>query len=440
MKKLTVALAVGVAAWGLSLLYFDAVQSRLLGIIAFLVVLWSNEGLPLGVVSMMPLLFFPMLGILPFDAVAPSYAKPIIFLFLGGFLLAIGMQKTALHIILAHKILGLFPKTVHGIILALSITSALLSGVLNNTTTTLLLVPIALFLSDQKALQMRFVLAVAFGASIGGISTPIGTAPNLIFLQFLQEHALESVAFFEWIFKVAPLAASMLLVLSWLLALGMDKSPLQTPLYIKTPLTLPQRKMASILALLVVVLFVNSPIRPYYNGLGLNEMMLLLGAGLLLFMPKIAILTWEDTREVPYAIIFLFGASFAIAAAFSSTHLGAALAQPMQLLGDWPWWLLLMAVAFFIGFATEITSNTALVSIALPIVYALSVEAHLDATTLLMVAAIASSYAFMLPIATPPNAIAMSTGVVTVRDMVRYGFILHLFAVVMIGTLGAFFW
>ena len=440
MKKFIIALLVGLLFFALGMNFFTLVQAKLIGVVAFLVTLWSNEGLEFGVVSMLPLILFPSFGIIDFNTVSPNYAKPIIFLFLGGFLLAIGIQKTGLHIIIAHKILGLFPKTTRGIIYALAITSALLSGVLTNTTTTILLVPIAMFLSSHRRLQLRFVLAIAYGATIGGILTPIGTAPNLILLQFLQDHNLHEIAFFEWIQRLFPVVFVMLAFMPWFLSRGVVDLSIDAPKYEKKPLTIDQKKVLTILFGLVFILFVNSPMKPFYDGLGLNERMLLLGAGLLLFAPKIEILNWDDTKEVPYSIIFLFGASFSIAAAFSQTHLGEALAAPILHLSVLPWFILLLSVAFLVAFFTEVTSNTALISIALPIFFTFSQTAGLDGATLMTVAAIASSYAFMLPIATPPNAIAMSTGVIHIREMVKIGVFLNIAGVIVLAVVARYLW
>ena len=433
-------MAVGLLFYALSISFFTPVQAKLIGVVSFLVALWSNEGLELGVVSLLPLILFPSFGIIDFNTVAPNYSKPIIYLFLGGFLIAIGLQKTGLHIIIAHKILSLFPKTARGIIYSLAITSALLSGILSNTTTTVLLVPIAMFLSSHRRLQVRFVLAIAYGATIGGILTPIGTAPNLILLQFLQDHSLQEIAFFEWVQKLFPIVFAMLAFMPWFLSRGVVDLEIDAPKYEKKPLSIDQKKVLTILLGLTVILFANSPMRPFYDGLGLNEKMLLLGSGLLLFAPKIDILSWEDTKGIPYSIIFLFGASFSIAAAFSQTHLGEALAAPILNLSMLPWFALLLSVAFLVAFFTEVTSNTALISIALPVFYTFAQTAGLDAATLMTVAAIASSYAFMLPIATPPNAIAMSTGVVHIKEMVKIGVVLNISGIVALAVVARLLW
>ena len=185
MKGIFIAIGVGLGFFALALLGFTLQHAILIGLVAFLVTLWTNEALPLGVVSILPIILFPLFGILDTNAVTANYSKSIIFLFLGGFMLAIAIEKIDLHKYFSAKLLGFFPKTARGIIYALAITSALLSSILSNTTITLMLMPIALFLSENVKLKVRFLLATAYGASVGGILTPIGTAPNLILLGFL---------------------------------------------------------------------------------------------------------------------------------------------------------------------------------------------------------------------------------------------------------------
>ncbi|MDQ1324878.1 MAG: solute carrier family 13 (sodium-dependent dicarboxylate transporter), er 2/3/5, partial [Campylobacterota bacterium] len=162
MRGIGVALGVGTVFFAASLALFALQHAVILGVIAFLVTLWTNEALPLGVVSLLPILLFPLLGVMDSNAVASNYANSIIFLFIGGFMMAIAVEKTQLHFYFSRKLLNVFPKTPRGIIYALTITSALLSSVLSNTTITLMLMPIALFLSENIKLKIRFLLATAY--------------------------------------------------------------------------------------------------------------------------------------------------------------------------------------------------------------------------------------------------------------------------------------
>ena len=421
-------------------LMFNTQHALLIALIAFLVVLWTNEGLSIGVVSLLPILLFPSFGILDMKATTVNYSNPTIFLFLGGFMIAIATQKTNLHKYISNKLLTVFPNTPRGMIFSLAFTGALLSSVLSNSTTALLLIPIAIFLSDNIKLKARLALAIAYGCSIGGIITPIGTPPNLILLGFMQQHHIEPIAFIQWIFLTAPLALLMLLVIPFLLSLGLSDVSLDKEVTTKEKLLPTQKRLLFILAGLIALLLVNSKIEPYYSGLGLNETGILLGFGLLMFVPKIGFLEWEDAKNIPYEIIFLFGAGFSIAAAFSKTGLAEEVANNLLALTNLPVILLILLVAALITFTTEITSNTALISIALPIIYSLGQVANVNMTLILMVATICASYAFMLPIATPPNAIAMSSGAVKVKEMATFGFFINIIGILMITMVALVYW
>jgi len=325
-------------------------------------------------------------------------------------------------------------------IFSLALTSGLLSSILSNTTTTLLLMSIALFITQDVKLKMRFALAIAYGASVGGILTPIGTPPNLILLGIMQDKGMEAIPFFEWIWMVAPLSFSMMIVVSLLLSVGVKNNPIKTQEK-KHPLSFEQKKVLYVLGGLVTLLLVNAPMKPFWGGLGLSEAGILLGAGLLMFMPPFNILDWmDDKAKIPYRIMFLFGAGFSIAKAFSGTGLADEVASYLLVITQLSPILLLFAVAFLVTFTTEITSNTALISIMLPVIYAVSEQSGINTTLFMMVATVCASYAFMLPIATPPNAIAMSSGVVNVKDMIRYGIILNLVGIFLIVMIAEFFW
>lgn len=432
-KNILIALFLSSIAYFLAGQMFTEIQSRLIGSVVFLISMWTNESLPLGVVSLFPIILFPSLDILAINDTTANYSKSIIFLFLGGFLMAIAVEKIGLHKVIAHKLLGIFPSTARGIIFALAITSAFLSSLLSNTTTALLLMPIALFLTDIPKLKIRLVLAVAYGASIGGIITPIGTPPNLILMGFLQENNLEMLTFMSWMFKTIPLAAIMLIIVPYVLSFGTNKFSISNDIEGDKKLNSEQKRLLYILGTLVIVLFVNSFFK-------VSEAGILLAYGLFMFMPNIGFITWEDTRKIPYEIMFLFGAGFSIAKAFSSTGLAFDISQLLLNLTQLTPLILILLVAALITFTTEVTSNTALISIALPIIFSLGASSNIDVNLLLMVATICASYAFMLPIATPPNAIAMSSKIVTIKDMASYGILFNIIAICMTTIVAMLIW
>ena len=439
-SKIIISIFIGLVVFCICSFVLSYQHSLFVGILAILIALWTNEGLPIGVVSLLPLILFPILGILEFDKVSTNYANPVIFLFLGGFMLAIATEKTNLHKIIANKLISAFPKSPFGIILSISLSSALLSGFISNTTTALMLIPIASFLTNNPKLHIRLLLAVAYGASLGGILTPIGTPPNLIFLGFLQSHNIQVIPFVNWIIMMLPLTMIMIVLMSWIMSRGLKNDNTAITLE-KIDFSPEHRRLSIILLVLVVLLIVNSPIKPFYNGLGLDEKWILLTFGLFMFFPKLGFLNWEDTRKLPYEIIFLFGAGFAIANGFTATGLSTVTASYLSQIHTLPFFIVVIIVVTFAVFMTEITSNTALISVLLPVIYGLSATFPKNEMMLLqLVATIAASYAFMLPIATPPNAIAMSTGLVKVKDMARYGFILNILGIIFISLLGYFYW
>ena len=440
MNKILFSIFLGVCGFFLANLVFNQQHAMLIALIVFLVTLWTNEGLPLGVVSLLPILLFPTFDILSTNATSANYSKSIIFLFLGGFMMAIATQKTDLHKLVSNKLLSIFPNTARGILFSLAITSAFLSSLISNTTTALLLIPIAMYLTDQKELKLRFVLAIAYGASIGGIITPIGTPPNLILMGFFEDQNMEAISFIKWIGLTLPLAVIMLSIIPFVLSLGVSSLKLENEIKENKKVTPEQKRLLYILGSLVLLLFLNSKIEPFYSGLGLNEKGILLGYGLLMFVPKLGFLTWDDTKKIPYEIIFLFGAGFSIASAFSKTGLAQEIATHLLSLSMLPPILLILVVAAMITFTTEITSNTALISIALPIIYSLGQSSNIDTNLIIFVATICASYAFMLPIATPPNAIAMSSGVVQVKDMAKFGFLFNLIGIVSITFIALVYW
>lgn len=439
-KPIGIAVLIGLLFFAGGAFLFSVAQASLIGLIALLVTLWTNEALPLGAVSLLPLILFPLFGVLDLNSVAPNYSKSIIFLFLGGFMLAIAIEKIKLHEYFSAKLLNFFPNTPLGIIYALAITAALLSAILSNTTITLMLMPIALYLSSNIKLKIRFLLATAYGSSIGGILTPIGTAPNLILLGFLEDKGLPVLTFGEWVYMMFPIVGIMLLTIPYLLAMGVRNECVKEIGGEVPSITNEQKRLYGIIIALAVVLVVNTFTSQIW-GIALDEKMILLGFGLMMFLPGVGFLSWDDTRNLPYEIIFLFGAGFSIAAAFGSTGLDAAIAEKLNFISSLPLWIMFLLVAFFVAFSTEVTSNTALTSIVIPIFYKFAEGmSPVEGTLLLMVATVSASYAFILPIATPPNAIVMSSRVIPIATMAKVGFKANIIGIVTVSFVAFTLW
>jgi len=439
LKEISVGIVIGLIIYWITSFAFVTNHAILMGLVAFLITLWTNEGLPMGVVSLLPLVFFPSLGVGSFKEVASNYANPIIFLFLGGFLIAIAFEKTGLHKVIAHKILQRFPKTPRGMIYSLMITSAFLSSILSNTTITLMLLPIALFLTENRRLKVRFLIATAYGATIGGVLTPIGTPPNLILFGFLENFSIEHVSFVGWIGMVFPIVFLMLLIVPYILSIGLNNEVIEDKEE-EHPFNKKQKQLLFVLSGLVILLLVNSKLGDFYTGLGLSEKLILLSFGLLMFAPKLEFLVWEDTKKLPYEIIFLFGAGFSIAGAFVKSGIALEITHYLSAIQTMPLFFMLFIMALFVSFATEVTSNTAFISIALPILYEFIKVTGVDTQLFLMTATIATSYAFMLPIATAPNAIIISSGVIKIKEMAKIGFLINMIGVIILSIIAYLMW
>jgi sodium-dependent dicarboxylate transporter 2/3/5 len=435
-------LIIGLIFYALALISFNEIQARLVGIIAFLVTLWTNNALHMGIVSLLPILLFPIFGLVEAKDIVINYSKTTIFLFIGGFLLAIATEKSELHKRLATKLLSLFPNTPRGVLLSLMVTAGLLSSILSDTTTALLIIPIASFLTQNSDYKFRLLLGVAYASLIGGIITPVGTPPNLILMDFIESNGLTLIPFATWTMAMLPLAILMMIISCEILLWGFKKENFEL-VYLditKKPLTIQQKKLVWILSLLGVILAIN-PILKHFIGIIINEKFALLAFGLSLFLPRINLLEWqEDFTKIPFAIIFLFGAGFSIAMAFQKTDLATEIANILVSFNYLPPIILMFIIGSGVVFATELTSNTALTSIMIPIIYPFAIQSGLDPTLFMLIVAISASYAFMLPIATPPNAIAMSTGDVKTTQMIKRGIFLNLFGIVITFIIALTYW
>ena len=441
-KLIIIALVIGLCFYFLALNAFSDIQARLVGVIAFLVTLWTNNGLHMGVVSLLPIILFPIFGLVDSKDVVSNYSKTTIFLFVGGFLLAIATEKSELHKRLATKLLSIFPSTPRGVLLSLMVTAGVLSSILSDTTTALLIMPIAGFLTTNTDFKFRLLLGVAYASLIGGIITPVGTPPNLILQDFLETNAIDAIPFATWTTMMLPLAIVMMIAASVILLYGFKEENFQLVEIdmTKKPLTFNQKKLVFILSCLALILAAN-PILDHFFDIMVNEKLTLLAFGLLLFLPKVDLLEWkEDFAKIPFAIIFLFGAGFSIAMAFQKTELATEIANILVSFNYLSPVVLMFIVGTGVVFATELTSNTALTSIMIPIIYPFALQSGLDPTLFMLIVAISASYAFMLPIATAPNAIAMSTGDVKVTQMIKRGFFLNIVGIILTFGVALTYW
>lgn len=450
---------------------------RLLGVTILVGTWWITEALPLGATALVPLAAFPLLDVMAAKKVAPAYASPLILLLLGGFLLARTVENAGVHRRLALKVLLLVGTSPRRLVLGFGIAAAVLSMWISNTATTLIMMPIAIAIADRAAERsadasdspQRFTLAVllgtAYSASVGGMGTPVGTPPNLVAMAAMTQTfpEAEPLTFVTWARGALPVVVIVVPVV-WLML---------TRVYPKVPSTLdlgsdtiirdelerlgPWRssEIRSLAVFgLAAVLWVTRPdlrlgddltIPGWATLLGLkgthDSTVAMLCACIAFALPSgephgERLLTWHNAVQVPWALVLLFGGGVALSKGFDATGLSAFLGTKLATLADRSAPLFVAVAALAATFGTEIVSNTALSTIAMPILAGTAREASLDPRMLLVPTALACSCAFMMPAATGPNAIVFGTGRVRIGEMVKAGFLTNWLAWLVIVVVG----
>ena len=427
---------------------------------------WATEAVPVAVTALLPLACFPMLGVTDFKTAALPYANPNIYLFMGGFILALGIESSGLHKRLALKMLIAVGNSGAKLIGGFMLVSAIISMWVMNTSTTLMLLPIGLAVCasvaetipnfsqrDRRNFEISLLLGIAYAASIGGMSTLVGTAPNIIFVGFMQEAYGLEISFTDWMKLGVPIATFMLFS-SWyaitkivypvnFIASVETKLQLQNMLNDLGPLSKDEKKVLTIFSLAASAWMFRTLLDNYAPFSGLTDAGIAIIAALsFFFIPsenqKTDLLTWEQANKLPWGLLVLFGGGLSLAASIGSSGLGGWIGQGLTVLENVPSIILILAVATMIIFLTEITSNVATTSTFLPVVGAVAVALGIAPISLTIPVVLAASCAFMLPVATPPNAIVFGSGKLTIPDMIRAGFALNIIGIFLV-TLFAFY-
>ena len=423
---------------------------------------WATEAIPLAVTALLPLVLLPLLGVAGIASAAAPYANPLIFLFLGGFLVALAMQRWNLHRRIALHILnraGARPRRIVG---AAMLATALLSMWISNTATAMMMMPIAASLttivSVDAAVGRRrgnfaaaLMLGIAYAASIGGLATLIGSPPNALLASFMGQIYGTTITFVDWMLIGVPVALVML-PLAWLVLTRVAfpfsstvdadaAAAVAHALRSLGPMTAPERRVATV-ALVVAVAWIASPwLGSLVPGGTLSDTVIAIAGAVALFVVpanwgrREFLLDWAWASRAPWHVLLLFGGGLSLAGAIDKTGLAGWIGGGLDLFAVWPLILVVAAVAVLVIFLTELTSNTATTAAFLPVVAAIGVAAGLDPLTLAVPAVLAASCAFMLPVATPPNAVVYGSGLITVPQMIRAGLVLNLLGVVVIALL-----
>lgn len=415
---------------------------------------WVFEPIPIPATSLIPLALFPLFGILDGQQVALAYGDPLILLLMGGAILSRAMEKSGAHRRLALSMVNLVggrdqKRLVFGFMLA----AALLSMWVSNTATTLMLLPVAYAVlegSDSKdgvnPLAVPLFLGIAYAASIGGLGTPIGSPPNVLFLKFYGEAVGQVPSFVQWMLWALPVVVIMIpMTALWVTRNLAQGRPVIIP---ETgPWRAEERRVMVIFALTAIAwITLREPFggwSTWLNAPTANYAAVALTAVIIMFLVPDGrggkLLDWQSASSIHWGVLLLFAGGIAIAKAFSVTGISAAIGDQMSLLTRLSIYIVIILIALSVTFLTEITSNTATTALLMPILSAAALSADLEPALFMLPAALSASCAFMLPVATAPNAIVFGTGKITVQQMVRVGFALNLMGTAVISLI-VFLW
>ena len=474
---------------GLSL---DPLQRKVAAVSALTATLWLTVAIPVGAASLLPAALFPLLGVLPAREVAPFYLRDLVMLFLGAFIVAQGLERWGVHRRIALAVIQAVGSSRRRLVLGFMTASALLSLTVNNTATTLLMLPIvsAVLLRVEEQDRARglaktdprfgwcLLLGVAYSASVGGMGTPVGTAPNQVFLGQMASIFPDGpkLSFGEWFLAFAPLVA-LFVPLGWLILTravyrfedvrGESVSTIQAQRRALGAWRTPEKRMATIFVATACLwvfradLVLGGWTLPGWSRLlmgpdaadpawyaahknDISDATVAVAMALLMFVipsgqqraqgssatDERHLMNWRTAVGLPWDVLLLLGGGFCLASGFQESELDAVFGEALApLLGDAPRWMVAAVIAVGVSFLTEITSNTATTTVLLPVLASAGVAAGLDPLALMLPATLAASAAFMMPAATPPNAVVFATGRIPVPAMARAGLVLNLLMV-----------
>ena len=432
---------------------------------------WMTEAFPIPATALLPLVLFPALGVLSASETSAPYANELIFLYMGGFFLAVTLEKWNLHKRIALRIMSWVGTSPNLLVLGFMLATAFLSMWISNTATAAMMLPIALAVGEMFRPQdnkdgvfdfgVALMLGVAYAASIGGVATLIGTPPNAVLAGAASEMLGRETGFMEWMGVGLPVTAIMIPV-TWLLLTrvlhppgdlaGNAQAIIQAEREALGPPTRGEKLTGAVFALTAAAWILRSEkemggvVIPGIQTFApqVTDSTIAMAAGVILFLLPADwkrgefCLDWRTAKRIPWGVLVLFGGGLSLAAAMDRTGLAAWIGSVVSTMGNLPVWLVAGAVATLIVFLTELTSNVATTSMAMPIMAGTAVGLGIDPMLLMTTAALAASMAFMLPVATPPNAIVFSSGYLTIPQMSRAGFLLNLTAIVLITLFAQF--
>jgi sodium-dependent dicarboxylate transporter 2/3/5 len=430
------------------------------GIMALMALWWATEAIPFAATALVPLAVLPPLGAASAEDLAGGYGNTTLFLILGGCLLGLAMERCNLHRRIAYAIVSRAGGHAQGLVLGMMCATGFLSMWVQNTSTTLMMLPVALSVAtivapdtaagdrDAKNFASAIILCVAYAANIGGLGTLVGTAPNAMVAGFMQQTYGETISFAQWlafglptVLLLMPVAWLVLVKIAFPFKLGSQTIARDRLIGARAalgPMSAAERRVTAVFVLTAAA-WITGPLLRGLPGLAeFNDTTIALLAGLSLFVVSggakegDGLLVGADLRRVPWEVLLLFGGGLALAEAIQVSGLSAFMGEALASIGTWPLLALIAAVVALIVFWTELNSNVATVATFMPILAAIAAASNYPVLQLAAPAALAATCGFMLPVGTPPNAIVFGTGRLSMQDMIRSGWRVNLAAIVVV--------
>ena len=435
----------------------SVLAQKVFAVAAWMICWWITEAVSISVAALLPLLLFPLIGIQDIKSVSAFYGSHIVFLFFGGFVMALALEKVNLHKRIALNIIKKTGTSADRVILGFMLSTALLSMWISNTASTIVMLPIALqviklltedddgFSAKDSNFALSIMLGIAFAANIGGISTIIGTPPNVILVGILENEYNMQISFLNWMLMGVPFAIIMLFILfavivkwiypSHLSSMNDTEKTIEEEIAKLGPLDIKEKIVLSVFAVTILLWITRAQINKLIPGLGLSDTSISMIGAIAMFVLSHDykngdfIIDWDDTSRLPWGILILFGGGLALAGALSDAGIIDMIGRGIANADGISVFLVAVALITVMLFMTELMSNVALVAIFIPVVAGIALGLDVSILHMCIPVAMASSCAFMLPMATPPNAIVFASGYIKVYQMARVGFILNILAI-----------
>lgn len=458
-------LCIGILAWPGTL--FSETLDPVFAVASWMILWWITEAVSISVTALLPLALFPLLGIMDIKSVSSNYANPIVYLFFGGFVIALALERVNLHKRIALSILKLTGTRANGIVLGFMISTGLMSMWISNTASTVVMLPIAAsvigllmndadgFTKNDQNFALAVMLGIAFSANIGGMATLIGTPPNSVMLAFLNETYQIDIGFFQWMKMGVPISVLMMAVAYFFLVkvfypnrlgnLSASGAVIDSELKKLGPMSKGEKIVLGIFLLTALSWILRASLNSWFPGLSLTDTTISMVAAVAMFVVPIHFkqgefpLQWKDTERLPWGILVLFGGGLALASGLTQAGFIDAIGNFITQQDNWSVWLITAVLIFLMLFMTELMSNVALVTILVPLVVGIAIGLDTPILEMVIPVTLAASCAFMLPMATPPNAIVFASGYIKVHQMARIGIVLNLLSVAILILLANYF-